>query len=121
MRTAYFVIGPESSGTRLMTKIFRAAGIVDPLINIRRVYNSILLETIRKKLPKDRDIVIWRSMPHERDESRWEPLSLNREGLHSLDFRIRCIVTVREFYSHTRSMVHRNHCSMDFLSDWMMV
>jgi len=113
MRTAYFVIGPESSGTRLMTKIFRSAGIADPLFGLRRIYNSILVETIKDRLPKNGDIVIWRSMPHERDESRWEPLSLSRDGLKDLGFNVRYIITVRELYSHTRSMVSRNHCSMD--------
>lgn len=57
MKTAYFIVGPESSGTRMITKAFCSIGIHGDYKHKQRMDNLDFSET-----PKQ--IVLRRSLPH---------------------------------------------------------
>jgi len=111
-RKAFVVVGPESSGTRFVTKLFIRVGLVEPLNNIECSNSDFLKEVISRSRGKD-SIVCRRSFPHGRRKDMWDIcLSDIRDTLIVYGFDPRFIITIREQYALAGSKLYRKHCSI---------
>ncbi|KKN84449.1 hypothetical protein LCGC14_0289110 [marine sediment metagenome] len=98
MLRAYLVLGPESSGTRMMTEILIAAGCVgDPGHD----------QHFDQEFPTEETIVWRRSVPHG---GEWPPLDLMIHRLKQSGYAVFAVVTMRDWTAMARSQVeHWNH------------
>jgi hypothetical protein len=98
MKEAFLVFGPESSGTRLMTRVLIACGCVGDGGH-KQGWDSIW--------PRDEDLIVWRrSFPHER---RWPNIAQIVEQLRSRGYQVSAFLTNRDWYATARSQVYRGH------------
>lgn len=98
MSRAVLVLGPESSGTRLLTRGFIAAGFFGDGGHEQRV------ET--EGVPKGRDIVWRKSYPHG---DAWPDIVPLVEELRGKGFEVHAVVIVRSAFPCVRSQRHRGH------------
>jgi SAM-dependent methyltransferase len=97
-KRAILVVGPESSGTRLWTRILMAAGCAGDDTHEQRWDAG---------LPEDEDLIVWRrSIPHL---GSWYRIGLDVQKLREAGFRVLGIVTMRDWRSLIRSQVAANH------------
>lgn len=97
---AIMVIGPESSGTRLVTRIMIAAGCRGDGQHKQR-HDTDIPRAVRGKP------IVWRrSMPHLR---QWPDLVSMAEKLNDLDYVPAVIITHREWYAMARSQIANGH------------
>lgn len=89
-KRAYMVVGPEASGTRLVTEILLYAGCFG---------DDSLGQLLDERIPHDQDLLVWRrSYPHGR--GNWPSMSAMVEQLHKAGHRdIRVIVCMRDWHS----------------------
>lgn len=103
MKTAILVIGAESTGTRLFTRILIENGYWGQHTHEQET------DDFPKGLLKDKDrVVIRRSLPHAQE---FPDLGEILEYLNGEGFRVTTIVTFRSWDFATRSQVRRAHTS----------
>lgn len=96
MGRAFIVIGPESSGTRMLTEVLVKAGCEGDYGHEQR-WDT---EEIKG------DLVVWRrSYPHLQ-----EPVEIKALLERLKDYEVKVIITTRDFYPMARSSVLRGHC-----------
>ncbi len=94
---AILVLGPESSGTKLMTKILIAAGCDGDATGHQR-WDTVDPES---------DLIVWRrSMPHD---GWWPDVAGLVERMRKLEYDVSAIVTTRSWHAMGRSQVHHGH------------
>jgi len=98
-RQAVLVLGPESSGTRLVTRIFLAAGYWGDGDHAQRLENG-------ETPPPSRNIVWRKSYPH--GENWPNAVELARD-LRDKGFEVHAVVVMRDSYCCTRSQRARGH------------
>ncbi len=98
-RKAYLVLGPESSGTRMMTQILMATGCAGDGDHDQR-WDSVL--------PDGETSVVWRrSVPHG---GQWPPLDLMVKRLRERSYEVYGVVMSRDWTAMMRSQVeHWEH------------
>jgi hypothetical protein len=96
---AYLVLGPESSGTRLLTRQLIAAGCEGSADHV---------QPLDTELPtaEGRAIVWRRSVPHG---GAWVDISEMANRLRSAGYRPCALVCTRSWYAMTRSQVNNRH------------
>lgn len=98
MKRAFLVLGAESSGTRLMTRI---------LINAGCYGNEHHDQTLDNKIPEHESLIVWRrSVPHRK---KWPDLVGMVEKLEEFGFEITVFIMSRDWYSMARSQVNAPH------------
>lgn len=103
MPRAFFVIGCESSGTRMLAEAFVRVGCWGDHGNIQRL-DSLHFNII----PPDTDIVFRRSVPHAK---KWPPLFGIYNMLKAHGFEVVPIVIQRNDSYTEQSQVARGHVS----------
>lgn len=97
-KRAYIVVGPESSGTRMATKILLAAGCHG---------GSGLSQTFDHTFPNNKSPIAWRrSAPHG---GEWPKLTEMAEKLYKNGYLVQFVVTNREWYPMICSQVENLH------------
>lgn len=97
-RIAILVYGPESTGTRLLTRILVAAGCNGDGTHGQRFDTDI---------PGDEEYIVWRrSFPHAR---RWPDIENMVERLREKDYKIFTFVTTRDWYPMLQSQINRGY------------
>lgn len=97
-KTAILVYGPESTATRLVTRILVASGCYGDGTHGQRLDTNI---------PDDEKIIAWRrSFPHAR---RWPDIDAMVERLQGKDYNIFAYVTMRDWYPMAKSQVGRGY------------
>lgn len=95
---AFLVLGPESSGTRLFTRILIACGCSG---------SGAHKQPFDTELPKASGNIVWRrSFPHHQ---HWPDVSLMAHKLRKLEYEVVAVVTVRNFYQSELSQVKGHH------------
>lgn len=99
MLKAYLVLGPESSGTRMMTEILIAAGCIGDAGHEQR---------FDEKQPAGESPIVWRrSVPHA---GEWPSIDLMIHRLQQSGYEVFAVVTMRDWTAMARSQVeHWNH------------
>jgi hypothetical protein len=96
-KVAFLVFGPESSGTRMVTSAFIAAGCAG-------------CDTHGQKFDRsgpEGDLIVWRrSFPHG---DQWPDAVKMIEELRDDGYRVRVVVTTRDWYCLAASQVERCH------------
>lgn len=101
---AIFVTGPESSGTRLMTRLFMEVGCFgddthkQQLDKFYKQPNSVHWPT--------NDVVFRRSVPH--DGKWYSPIEIAR-CFEKRGFEFLTVITIREHFANILSKVENNH------------
>ncbi len=103
MPRAFFVMGCESSGTKMLTEAFVKLGCWGDYGDIQRL-DSLHFNII----PSETDIVIRRSVPHAK---KWPPLFGIHNMLKAHDFEVIPIIMVRNDLYTEQSQVARKHVS----------
>ena len=98
LKTAYIIVGPESSGTRLLTKILIKAGCAGS------PGHSQKWDT---KPFAGNSIVLSRSYAHS---SMWPSLKSIVSRCSKEGYRYKIIVINRDWLAMAKSQVHRKHC-----------
>jgi LPS sulfotransferase NodH len=99
MTNAYLVLGPESSGTRLMTRILLLAGCLGSEEH-DQPFDQVLPSA--EEWP-----IVWRrSVPHRRE---WPDLGLMQRLLVEQGFRVIAIVMARDWHAMAHSQVAVGH------------
>lgn len=89
---AYLVLGPESSGTRMMTKLLIAAGCIGDGDHEQRW---------DEHLPEGETPIVWRrSLPHG---GEWPSLDLMTHRLRERSYRVHAVVMARDWTAVARS------------------
>lgn len=84
MKRAYFVLGPESTGTRLLTEILIDVGCVGDVGHDQR----------HDKIPPTDDMIVWRrSFPHS---GQWPRVGEMINQVSSLGYKSYAVVTIRD-------------------------
>lgn len=97
---ALLVYGPESTGTRLLTRILIAAGCYGDGTHGQRLDTHI---------PDDEPYIAWRrSFPHAR---RWPDIERMANRLREKDYHIITYVTMRDWYPAAMSQMRRGYAS----------
>lgn len=97
-RRVFLVLGPESSGTRLVTSVLVSAGCYGTAEHVQPFDNGI---------PPDLSPVVWRrSYPHGHDH-KWPNLSRLVEDCG--DRSVTVLITVRDMLCMVRSQLSRGH------------
>lgn len=95
---AYFVLGPESSGTRMMTEILISAGCFGDATSSQRLDSGI---------PEGTSPIVWRrSAPHAQE---YPPLGKMIGRVQGLGYDVRAIVMTRDWHAMLRSQVAWGH------------
>lgn len=95
MKRAVLVLGPESSGTRWLTRTLIDAGCVGDDGHVQR-WDA--------ELPTDEPLVVWRrSFPHGQ---QWPDAITMIRTLQARDYDVRVLVTARDWYCMEQSQ-HR--------------
>ena len=97
--SAYLVLGPESSGTRLMTRILIAAGCAG-YDGHDQVFDTAL------PIADGRPIVWRRSVPHRRE---WPEIGWMLRLLCEQGYTPRIVVMARDWYAMARSQASAGH------------
>jgi hypothetical protein len=99
-RLAILVAGPESSGTRMHTRIMIAAGFFG---------NDTHAQELDKGFQAAPDrIVFRRSMPHNR---KWPDLHAIVADLRAFDYEVKLIVCMRSVWAMIRSQIRAGHAA----------
>ena len=98
-KRAILVLGPESSGTRLMTRILIDAGCAG---------SDDHVQPFDARLPDRQDLIVWRrSFPHNR---KWPNVIELVDRLEKHGFsKVRAVVTMRDWYAMCCSQVAAGH------------
>jgi len=96
---AFLVTGPESSGTRLMTRLLIKNGFLGDAGHVQRWDNLVFPEP-------ERPIVFRRSMPHG---GQWPVLRDVIGVLQRKGYDVHVVVMAREWWAMTRSQVKAGH------------
>ena len=97
MRRAFLVLGPESSGTRLMTRILIGAGCLGDDGEIQRLDSGI----------PDAPLIVWRrSIPHA---AKWPAIPQMVADLRVADYPVMAVVTTRDWSAMTKSQIAAGH------------
>lgn len=104
MKTAYFVLGPESSGTKMLAKAFCTIGIYGDFKHKQRMDNLDFSKT------PDR-IMLRRSMPHG---DNWPAIAdtiglMKEAGYHNINV----ILIYRDKDCTVKSQIRHSHASED--------
>ena len=96
---AYLILGPESSGTRMMTEVLLAAGCTGDAGHEQRFDNT---------WPDGESPIVWRrSIPHA---GEWPSIDRMIHHLRQSDYEVYAVVTMRDWSAMARSQVeHWNH------------
>ena len=99
-KRAYLVLGPESSGTRLMTRLLIAAGCHGSAEHFDQPFDA--------GVPEDGPpLVVWRrSVPHNRE---WPPIGSMVIELMAAGYQVHAVVMTRDWYCMARSQVRAGH------------
>jgi len=104
MKTAFFVVGPESSGTRMLTKAFCALGIYGDFRHKQRMDDLNFSITPEK-------IVLRRSLPHG---DSWPPLAdIVSEMRQAGYLAIIPLLIVRDKDATVKSQISHAHAKED--------
>lgn len=103
MKIAFFVLGPESSGTRMMAQAFVTLGIYGDYTHGQRLDKNLRNNDF-KKIPNL--IVIRRSIPHGVD---WVKISEIVKKLESFEYDVVPIFITREREATAKSQVKHHH------------
>lgn len=88
MKRAFFVTGPESSGTRLMTRLLMAAGCYGDDDHEQRLDNAI---------PDNEPLIVWRrSVPHR---GKWSQVNVALNALQLKGYKTTVIIMSRDWHS----------------------
>lgn len=91
---AFLVVGPERSGTRLVTKILLAAGGYGDDGHEQRLDD---------KIPDELPMLVWRrSFPHRRE---WPDLQSMAGRLRQKSYEVRAVITTRDWFAVAQSQV----------------
>lgn len=101
MKKAIIVVGPESSGTRNMTRLLTLAGYLGSSAHYQP-YNN--LENLKKDMP-ERLVVRW-SIPHD---SEYVNLLGTIKTLSDLGYQVSSLVTTRDWKCMVESQVNAKH------------
>lgn len=102
MTRAYLVLGPESSGTRLVTRLLIGAGCYGDGDHEQR---------LDAEFPADGRTLVWRrSIPHNR---QWPSIVDMAARLRSAGYQVTAVVTTRDWYPTIRSQVAAGHVVND--------
>lgn len=111
MNQAYLVLGPESSGTRLVTKLLIDAGCFGDGGHEQRLdkegdATKSLIEEAR--LPQDGPVVWRRSYPHG---GSWVDISKAVVQLRRHGYKVTAVITTRDWFPMIRSQIkeHSGH------------
>ena len=106
MKRAYLVLGPESSGTRFVTKLLIDAGCFGDGDHDQQLdkpgdqSREILEETV---LPRDETPIVWRrSYPHG---EKWVDISKAVAQLKRKGYEVYAVVTTRDWFPMIRSQL----------------
>ena len=95
---AFLVVGPESSGTKLATRLLMAAGCKGDCGHRQRFDVSP---------PDGEDPVVWRrSMPHGHPRNAWPDIADMVLLLRKVPYEVSALVTTRDWRSMVMSHVH---------------
>ncbi len=110
MLKAYLVLGPESSGTRMMTELLLAAGCIGDAGHTQR---------FDRAWPTEESPIVWRrSVPHA---GEWPPIELLIHHLRSAGYEVYAVVTMRDWTAMARSQVeHWGHSFESAISNIRM-
>lgn len=96
-KRAILVLGPESSGTRMMTKVLIAAGCDGDGDAVQR-WDDII---------PTGELIVWRrSVPHA---GRWPDIAQMVKALRAAEYDVSAIVTSRAWWPMAQSQVRRRH------------
>lgn len=99
MTNAYLVLGAESSGNRLMTRVLIAAGCAGVAGAQQALDDAIP--------PADGTPIVWlRSVPHGRV---FPDIAAHIHLLDAAGYCVRCVVMHRDFHAQTHSQVAARH------------
>lgn len=97
-RRAFLVYGPESSGTRLMTRILISAGCVGDDGHGQRFDNSP---------PREESLIVWRrSVPHA---NGWPDIEKQVESLKQSGYAVHAVVTIRDWAACIPAQIRAGH------------
>jgi hypothetical protein len=102
-KRAFFIIGPESSGTRLLTHILIDAGCYGNDGHYQSMDGRGYRGEFYDRPPR---IVFRRSVPHA---GLWPPIQKLIERMRQAGYEVTVLVTVRDLTATARSQVLRNH------------
>lgn len=98
MKCAYLVVGPESSGNRMLATLLIQAGCAG---------GTAFDHPLMFNLPVDEDpVVVIRSYPHGND---WPDLAEIYDTLRGRGYMVRALVAVRDPHCVIESQVERRH------------
>lgn len=104
-RTAYFVIGPESSGTKLVTKLLMNAGCFGSDEHQQPIDEALDNDTFFDRLFQGEEkIVVRRSWPHGIDHKAPDVKGIF-ETLESKGYEVRFVVTMRSWPTMIESQI----------------
>ena len=100
MKRAFLVLGPESSGTRLMTRLLIAAGCNGSDDHFNQPFDG----GVPMNGP---ELAIWRrSVPHDK---QWANIPSMVRALRGANYRVMAVVTTRDWHATCRSQVAMGH------------
>ena len=98
MKRAILVLGPESTGTRLITRALLLAGCKGSADH-RQPFDL--------ELPANERLIAWRrSVPHNKV---WPDINQMFDSLDGLGYNVYAVVTTRDFFAVTESQVKNRH------------
>lgn len=98
LMNAYLVLGPESTGTRLTTRILMTAGCLGSDQHAQIWDNSPFP-------PPSQSIVFRRSIPHNKT---WPDISKIVQSLREKGYTVQAVVTARDWYATSKSQAKRH-------------
>lgn len=104
MSRAIIVVGPESSGTKLITELFVSAGCLGDYTHEQR-FDEKFDKNINTDWP-DQDIVFRRSIPHAKVWNK--PIDLVQR-FENIGYNPLLVVTFREFVPNIFSKINNDH------------
>jgi hypothetical protein len=99
MRRAFFILGPESSGTRMLTHAFNRCGVFGDEGHIQRLDAGFR--------QAENEVVFRRSVPHADDEN--PPISEIIADLRSEGFQVIPVAVLRDKDACAASQVRNRH------------
>lgn len=105
MRKAYLIAGSESSGTRMMTEAIVRAGCFE--IDQGKDARIELTAQQYQELSQGKDIVVHRSLPHQRDPMIWPDLPSLQHVLRQAKFFVYPFFMTRDWNATIKSQVNR--------------
>lgn len=101
MRRAFFVLGPEGSGTHMLTEAFRLAGCHE-----ESVYGGFPEDGIYDFWAMPDLFVFRRSLPHAH---RWPPIWSIFRQLEDANYEVQPILIIRDWYCTIQSVMRRDY------------